>query len=124
MWLYPGGCRGALQPVDAGLGAFIKVEVGKQLDLPWLDNGENLERWEINALNESDRRVLLTKWVATAVNTVYNRAGCRCRLFENTGSLMTADGTGDVRINLEGLTEPLAFTDNASEDEVVGAGGG
>ena len=65
--LYPGGCTDALQPIDAGLGAFIKVEVGKQLDL-WLENGDNLERWESNALTASDRRVLLTKWVARAVD--------------------------------------------------------
>ena len=43
VWLYPGGCIDALQPIDAGLGAFIKVEVGKQLDL-WIENGDNLER--------------------------------------------------------------------------------
>ena len=77
MWLYPGGCTDALQPIDAGLGAFIKVEVGKQLD-PWLENGDNRERWESNALTASDRRVLFTKWVATAVDTVDNRAGYRC----------------------------------------------
>ena len=60
-WIYPGGCTGALQPIDAGRGAFIKVGVGKQLDL-WLENGDNLERWESNALTASDRRVLFTMW--------------------------------------------------------------
>ena len=48
VWHYPGGCTDALQPIDAGLGAFIKVEVGKQLDI-WFENGDNLERWESNA---------------------------------------------------------------------------
>ena len=43
VWLYPGGCTDALQAIDAGLGASIKVEVGKQPDL-WLENGDNLER--------------------------------------------------------------------------------
>ena len=74
------------------LGAFIKVEVGKQLDL-WLEDGDNLERWERNALTASDRRVLLTTWVATAVDTVDHSAGYRFRLFEKTGNLMTTDGT-------------------------------
>ena len=60
VWLYPGGCTDALQAIDAGLGASIKVEVGKQPDL-WLENGDNLERWESNALTASDGRVLLTK---------------------------------------------------------------
>ena len=78
----------------SGLGAFIKVEVRKQLDL-WLESRDNLERWESNALTASDRRVLLTKWVATAVHTVDSRAGCRFCLFAKTGSLMTTDGTGD-----------------------------
>ena len=64
------------------LGAFIKVEVGKQLD-PCLANGDNLERWESNALTASYRRVLQTKWVATAVDAVDNRAGYRFHLFEN-----------------------------------------
>ena len=67
---------------------------------------------------------MLTKWVATAVNTVDNRAGYRFCLFEKTGSLMTTDGTGDDRINLEGSTEPLAFMDDASDDEVARTGGG
>ena len=60
VWLYPGGSTDALQPIDADPGPFIKVEVGKQLDL-WLENGDNLERWESNALTASDGRVLLTK---------------------------------------------------------------
>ena len=60
VWPYPGGCTDALQPIDSGLGAFIKVEVRKQLDL-WVENGDNLERWESNALTASDGRVLLTK---------------------------------------------------------------
>ena len=66
---YPVGCTDALQSIDAGLGALMKVEVGKQLDI-WLENRDNLERWESNALTASDRRVLLTKWVATAVEIV------------------------------------------------------
>ena len=75
-------------------------------------------------MTASDRRVLLTKRVATAVDTVDNRTGYRFRLFEKTGNLMTTDGTGDDRINLEGLTKPLTFMDDASDDEVASAGGG
>ena len=123
VWYYPGGCTDALQPIDAGLGALIKVEVGKQLDI-WLENGDNLERWESNALTASDRRVLLTKWVATAVDIVDNRPNYRFCLFEETGGLMTADGTCDDRINLEGLTEPLAFIRNRGENEAGGGGAG
>ena len=123
VWHYPGGCTDTLQPIDAGLGALIKVEVGKQLDI-WLKNGDNLERWESNALTASDRRVLLTKWVATAVDIVDNRPNYRFRLFEKTGSLMTADGTCGERTNLEGLTEPLAFMRNGGDNEAGGGGAG
>ena len=123
VWHYPGGCTDALQPIDAGLGALIKVEVGRQLDI-WLENGDNVERWESNALTASDRRVLLTKWVATAVDIVDNRPNYRFRLFEKTGSLMTADGTCDERINLGGLTEPLAFMRNGGENKAGGGGAG
>ena len=123
VWHYPGGCTDAVQPIDAGLGALIKVEVGKQLDI-WLNSGDNLKRWESNALTASDRRVLLTKWVPTAVDIVDNRPNYRFRLFEKTGSLMTADGTCDERINLEGLTESLASMRNGGENEAGGGGAG
>ena len=123
VWHYPVGCTDALQPIDGGLAALIKVEVGKQLDI-WLENGDNLERWENNALTVSDRRVLLTKRVATAVDIVDNRPNYRFRLFEKTGSLMTADGTCNERINLEGLTKPLAFMRNGGETEAAEGGAG
>ena len=74
VWHYPVGCTDALRPIDAGLAELIKVEVGEQLDI-WLENGDNLERWENNALTVSDRRV--TKWVATAVDIVDNRPNYR-----------------------------------------------
>ena len=34
---------------------------------------------------------------------------------------MTAGGTGDERINLEGLTGPYTFMDDGSESEWMGA---
>ena len=78
VWHYPVWCTDVLQPIDAGLAALIKVEVGKELDI-WLENGDNLERWESNALTASDRRVLLTKgsqqpWaLSTTVPTTEDR---------------------------------------------------
>ena len=83
-----------------------------------------MERWESNALTASDRRVFLTKCVATAVDIVDNRPNYRFRLFEKIGSLMTVDGTCDEQINLEGLTEPLAFMRNGGENEAGGGGAG
>ena len=56
------------------------------------------------------------------MDIVDNRPNYRFRLFEKTGSLMTADGTCDERINLERLTEPLAFIHNGGENEAGGGG--
>ena len=123
VWYYPVGCTDAMRHIDADLAELIKVEVGKQLDI-WLENGDNLERWENNALTVSDRRVLLTKWVATAVDIVDNRPNYRFRLVEKTGSLMTVDRSCDERINLEGLTKPLAFMRNGGETEAAEGGAG
>lgn len=93
--------------MDAGVGSFIKVEVGNKLDL-CLQNGDKLERWESNGHTASDRRDLPFERVATALDTVDNHAGYRFRLFETTWSLRTADATGLERINQEGLTGRLA----------------
>jgi hypothetical protein len=34
---------------------------------PWLDDDENLAKWEDNTLTASDRRILLTNWYFKAV---------------------------------------------------------
>ena len=58
------------------------------------------------------------------MDIVDNRPNYRFRLFEKTGSLMTADGSCDERINLEGLTKPLAFMRNGGETEAAEGGAG
>ena len=85
----------------------------------WLGHGENLQKWECNAHTASERRVLITKWVEEATeridNLPYRHADGRTSredtgvpplyrhcLFEKTGTAMTADGTGDDKISLEG----------------------
>lgn len=99
LWLYPGGCTDEVQEIDVGHGSLMKWEVGQRLDM-WLGNGDILDRWEGNAVTASGRRVLLTKWVATAVDNIDKRASYRFRLLEKTCVAMTVDGTGDERITL------------------------
>lgn len=123
LWLYASQCTDELQPVDAGYGRRIQVGVGVKLDL-WLEHGENLQKWENGSLTASERRVLLTHWVGAVVEEIDADQAYRKRLFEKTGSGMTADGSEDDRINLEGLSGPYNFmdveVDGSSDDEEEG----
>ena len=90
--------------MNAGYGRLFKVLVGKSLDA-WLLNGDNVERWESNKLTASDRRVLITQWVGEAAKQIDSDIRYRRRLFEKTGLAMTADGSDDNLINLEGVKQ-------------------
>ena len=104
LWLLPPKCTDEVQPVDAGYGRLFKVLAGKSLDA-WLLNGDNVERWESNKLTASDRRVLITQWVGEAAKQIDSDIRYRRRLFEKTGLAMTADGSDDNLINLEGVEQ-------------------
>lgn len=54
-----------VQPVDDGLGREIKWNMGKEED-EWLEDDDNLIKWEDNKLTASDRRILLAQWYCTA----------------------------------------------------------
>eukprot|EP00903_Cladosiphon_okamuranus_P021062 g19348.t1 len=110
LWLLPAGCTDELQPVDAGMGRRMKTGMGRQLD-SWLEHGENLQQWEDGTLTASERRVLMTRWVAEVIEEINADQEYRFRLFDKTGAGMTADGSGDERINLEGMSGPLNFMD-------------
>ena len=77
----PKNCTSEVQPTDAGLGRDFKREIGEQL-AQWLENEDNLEKWESSSLSASDRRILLTQWVSVLSCTVVFiwRRLCLCRL--------------------------------------------
>ena len=104
LWLLPPKCTDEVQPVDDGYGRLFKVLVGKSLDA-WLLNGDNAERWESNKLTASDRRVLIAQWVGEAAKQIDSDIRYRRRLFEKTGLALTADGSDDNLINLEGVEQ-------------------
>ncbi|CAB1104161.1 unnamed protein product [Ectocarpus sp. CCAP 1310/34] len=104
-WSGPSEYTDEVLPVDAGAGRFIKVEAGRQMDM-WLEQSENLERWETAVLTASDRRVLITQWIGAAMARLNSQQAFRSRLFEKCGMAMTVDGSGDDRITLEGLDKP------------------
>ena len=77
----PAECTDEVQPVDAGAGRFLKVEVGNEMD-KWLDQSDNIERWETASLTASDWRVLITQWTGAAMAKLNSNQGYRHRLFE------------------------------------------
>ena len=104
LWLLPPKCTDEVQPVDAGYGKLFKVYVGNALDA-WLLNGDNVEKWESNKLTASDRRILITQWTGEAAKQIDRNIRYRRRLFEKTGLAMTADGSDDNLINLQGVEQ-------------------
>ena len=96
VWLLPPGCTDEVQPVGAGCGRLLKVEVGKELDL-LLDQNDSLDKWDTNSISSSERRVLIARWVSNAAERTDARPGYCLRLFGNTGWAMTADRSRDDR---------------------------
>ena len=89
-----------VQPIDRGLGRQVKIYIGQQMD-EWLDDDDNLSKWEDNTLTASDRRVLLATWYFKACQKALEGEAKR-KYFEHAGGLLTADGTDDELIKLEG----------------------
>ena len=89
-----------VQPIHRGMGRQIKVYLGQLLD-EWLDDEDNLEKWESNTLTASDRRILLAHWFYKASMKALQGEAKR-KYFEHAGALLTADGTDDDLIKLEG----------------------
>ena len=89
-----------VQPINRGLGRHVKIYLGQLLD-EWLDDDENLSKWEENKLTASDRRVLLANWYYKAVTRALE-GDAKTKYFQHAGALLTADGTDDDLIKLEG----------------------
>ena len=89
-----------VQPIDRGLGRQVKIYIGQQMD-EWLDDASNLAKWEDNSLTASDRRVLLANWYYRACKKALEGDAKR-KYFEHAGALLTADGSDDNLIKLEG----------------------
>ena len=61
-----------MQPIDRGIGRLIKCYCGEFLD-EWLEDDDNLEKWESNEFSASDRRILLAQWYCKAYHRVCNK---------------------------------------------------
>ena len=67
----------------------------------WLEDDDNLSKYENNELTASDRRILIATWYCKALERLDEGSQNR-KYFEHAGGLLTADGTDDELIKLEG----------------------
>ena len=58
------GQNDKVQPIDAVIGRFMKLKIGKTLD-KWLEIDENVEKWH-GKMSAKERRILMTKWAGDA----------------------------------------------------------
>ena len=68
----------------------------------WLDDDDNLAKWEDNTLTASDRRILLANWYYKACKKALE-GEAKMKYFQHAGALLTADGSDDDLIKLEGV---------------------
>ena len=98
--MLPPGKTDELQPVDDGMGRNTKVNMAQEEDA-WLDDDDNMEKWESNKLSAGDRRVLMATWFFEAFKKACEGRAKRA-YFEHTAALMTANGQDDHLIRFEG----------------------
>ena len=105
-WFGVPGATDIWQPPDGGYAATLKALI-KQQFFDWLDDDENIEKWydEKSHITASEKRILITHWAGNAYRKLCDSRydNFRWRLFEKTGSLITADGSEDAKVYAEGL---------------------
>ena len=128
VWYGVADATGIWQPIDAGYAQLLKVLI-KQEFFNWLDDEHNIDRWYGETVfRASDKRILITRWVGKTYRKIcvpkYDHL--RYRLFEKTGTLITADGSDGDKIQPEGLpnynVQPLPVTDVSLAPSVSGSG--
>ncbi|KAK3245362.1 hypothetical protein CYMTET_45066 [Cymbomonas tetramitiformis] len=88
-WFFEPNATDLLQPTDRHLAQLLKVLIAAELE-KWLEDDDNLSKWESGALTASDRRVLLTFWSGEAYEKLWKKhiAG---KSFDGTGCNLTID---------------------------------
>jgi hypothetical protein len=67
---------------------------------PWTTI-DNLAKWEDNTLTAADWRILLANWYFKACKKALE-GEAKLKYFQHAGALLTADGSDDNLIKLEG----------------------
>ena len=112
------GCTDEIQVVDAGFGALIK-RCTDEVTQEWFTDDKNWAEWTGPNLSARRKRILTTHWYGGG----YERACCQYNFpatFNRTGSNLTADGSGDDMLKLQGLVEFSFTLDDARRDPLTG----
>ena len=117
-----------MAPVDNGLGFMVKHEIGVEQE-KWLENEDNMIKWENNKMTASEKRVLLVKWIAMACDTCLSKEEMLYKYLAKAGAFMSVDGSGDEKIRPDGLPDGFKYEwdhveidsdgDEEEEDEEV-----
>ena len=98
----PGGCTSRIQPLDVSLNKPFKSAVRAQVDKHMFDN---LQLYTDGGISASDRRILMTKWIATAWQEVCGKKDMIVRSFKKCGLSLNLDGSEDEQLSVEGLPD-------------------
>eukprot|EP00854_Cymbomonas_tetramitiformis_P028887 gene28887-35885_t len=89
-WYFSPNCTDLLQPVDRHFAQYLKTLIAAELE-GWLEDDDNLAKWESGQFTASERRVLLTHWCGLAWEKVCKMNGFILKSFKGCGSLLTVD---------------------------------
>ncbi|KAK3234854.1 hypothetical protein CYMTET_54912 [Cymbomonas tetramitiformis] len=89
-WYFKPNCTDLLQPVDRHIAQYLKSLIAKELE-NWLEDDDNLAKWESGQFTASERRVLLTLWSGEAYEKLCAMMDFLQKSFLGSGCLLTVD---------------------------------
>ena len=108
VWFGVSNATDLWQPVDAGYGQLLKTLVKKEQSI-WLEDDENSDWWyghtKTASFSAMERRILISNWCGETWKRLSGQEydSFRLRCSEQTGALITADGSDDSKITPDGL---------------------
>ena len=110
-----------VQPIDRGMGRQIKVYLGQLLD-EWLDDEDNLEKWESNKLTASDRRILAHWFYKASMKALQGEAKRKAVTKRGKGSAAGRRAAGEGMAMGGTAEERAAAVSVVEEATAVGRG--
>ena len=113
----PGGLTHQWQAIDRGYGRQFSHEVMVAQDEDCDTDPVLYQQFEDGTLTASDRRIKMTDWVGRAVAKVNSKMEVLEKYAGHGGLLITADGSDDDKIKLEGLPKDYEYSFNHVEPD-------